>query len=202
MRISELSETTGVALPTLKFYLREGLLMPGVATSATRAEYGDEHLRRVRVIRALTESAGLSVSKARDVLRIIDSPGDNIFAALGHAVGALPPEPVQRDDYPRARRLLERLGYWYDPAYPAVAQFEAALESAESAGMPLSDERLDEYAAGIRRIAEYDILHVPTDGASAVEYSVLGTALYEPVLIALRRLAHQDIAARRLGGLS
>ena len=201
MRISELSETTGVALPTLKFYLRERLLMPGVATSATRSEYGDEHVRRVRVIRALTESAGLSVSKARDVLRIIDSPGDNLFAALGHAVGALPPEPVEREDYPRARRLLERLGYWYDPAYPAVAQFEAALESAESAGMPLSDERLDEYAAGIRRIAEYDIANVPADGASAVEYSVLGTALYEPVLIALRRLAHQDIAARRLGGL-
>ena len=201
MRISELSDTTGVALPTLKFYLREGLLMPGIATSATRAEYGDEHVRRVRVIRSLTESAGLSVSKARDVLRIIDAPGDNLFAALGHAVGALPPDPVERDDYPRARRLLERLGYWYDPKYPAVAQFEAALESAESAGMPLSDERLDEYAAGIRRIAEYDIMHVPADGASAVEYSVLGTALYEPVLIALRRLAHQDIAARRLGGL-
>lgn len=203
MRISELSEVTGVPLPSLKFYLREGLLMPGVATSATRAQYDETHVRRVRVIRALTETAGLSVARARDVLRIIDQPGDNLFAALGHAVSALPPEPVRRDDYPRARRMLERLGYWYDPEYPAVAQFEAALEAAESAGMPLSDERLDEYAAGVRRIAEYDIEHVPPGGgAEAVEYSVLGTALYEPVLVALRRLAHQDIAARRIGGLT
>lgn len=200
MRISELSEATGVPLPTLKFYLREGLLMPGVATSATRAEYGDEHVRRVRVIRALTESAGLSVGKARDVLRIIDDPGDNLFAALGRATGALPPEPVRRDDYPRARRLLERLGSWFDPEHPAVAQLESALESAESAGMEPSDERLDAYMAGVRTIAEYDIANVPEDGGRAVEYSVLGTALYEPVLAALRRLAHQDVTARRLGG--
>jgi hypothetical protein len=27
---------------------------------------------------------------------------------------------------------------------------------------------------------------------------VLGTALYEPVVVALRRLAHQDVAARLL----
>ena len=39
MRISALSEATGVPVPTLKFYLREGLLHPGEATSRTRAEY-------------------------------------------------------------------------------------------------------------------------------------------------------------------
>ena len=38
MRISDLAETTGVPVHTLKYYLREGLLMPGEATSRTRAE--------------------------------------------------------------------------------------------------------------------------------------------------------------------
>jgi hypothetical protein len=35
--------------------------------------------------------------------------------------------------------------------------------------------------------------------ADAVEYAVLGTALYEPVMLALRRLAHQHrlVAERR-----
>ncbi len=42
---------------------------------------------------------------------------------------------------------------------------------------------------------------MPTDSAeSAIEYAVLGTAIYEPVLAALRRLAHQDIGAARFAG--
>ena len=65
---------------------------------------------------------------------------------------------------------------------------------------PLSDARLDVYAPSIRSIAEYDVAQVPDDPERAIEYSVLGTALYEPVLVALRRLAHQDVAAARLGG--
>ncbi|WP_218132671.1 hypothetical protein [Paramicrobacterium humi] len=52
-----------------------------------------------------------------------------------------------------------------------------------------------------RSRAEFDISHVPReDSAAAVQYAVLGTALYEPVLLALRRLAHQDLAQRALGG--
>jgi len=38
MRISELVERTGVPLATVKFYLRQGMLPPGEAVSATRAE--------------------------------------------------------------------------------------------------------------------------------------------------------------------
>ncbi|HET7822095.1 MAG TPA: MerR family transcriptional regulator, partial [Ornithinibacter sp.] len=49
MRISELSQASGVPLPTVKYYLREGLLMPGEATSRTRAEYGPAHVERVRL---------------------------------------------------------------------------------------------------------------------------------------------------------
>ena len=59
MRISELAEATGVPVHTLKYYLREGLLMPGVATSRTRAEYGAEHVERVRLVRALVEHGGV-----------------------------------------------------------------------------------------------------------------------------------------------
>ena len=34
MRISELAERTGVSIPTLKYYLREGLLHAGEAQGA------------------------------------------------------------------------------------------------------------------------------------------------------------------------
>src|SRR5262245_47294698 len=45
--VSELVARTGVPLPTVKYYMREGVLMPGRAISATRAEYGDEHVHRI-----------------------------------------------------------------------------------------------------------------------------------------------------------
>ena len=47
-------------------------------------------------------------------------------------------------------------------------------------------------------IAEFDLERMPDEPHAAVEYTVLGTALYEPVMLALRRLAHQDAAVRRL----
>lgn len=52
MKVSELAAQSGVALATIKYYLREGLLMPGEPTSATGARYGEQHVRRLALIRA------------------------------------------------------------------------------------------------------------------------------------------------------
>lgn len=199
MLISELSARTGVPVATLKFYLRERLLMPGTALSATRSDYDEEHVRRVRVARALTEVVGLTVQQAREVFSLFGSPRSELFEALGRAMGSLPPANAPRaDDYPRARAVLAGLGWIYDPRYAPVAQLEQALAAAETAGLALTAERLAVYAPAIRSIAEYDVANVPDDPDRALEYSVLGTALYEPVIVALRRLAHQDVAAARL----
>jgi DNA-binding transcriptional MerR regulator len=200
MRISALAAEAGVPLPTVKFYLREGLLQPGVATSATQASYDESHIRRLRLIRALIGSVGLTVQQTRAILELVDDPGDDLYVTLGRAVSALPPavqEASDDDPYPRARRALESLGQVYDPHYAAVAQLESALAAAEAAGMPISDERLLEYGRRLREIAAFDLERMPREPHAAVEYTVLGTALYEPVILALRRLAHQDVAARR-----
>jgi DNA-binding transcriptional MerR regulator len=203
MRISALAAEAGLPLATVKFYLREGLLHPGLASSATQASYDESHVRRLRVIRALTGAVGLSVQQTRTILGLIDDPGSDLYVTLGRAVSALPPavhEASDDDAYPRARAALEALGQVYDPRYAAVAQLESALEAAEAAGMPISDERLLEYGRRLREIAAFDLERMPREPHAAVEYTVLGTALYEPVILALRRLAHQDIAARgRLG---
>lgn len=202
MRISALADAVGLPLATVKYYLREGLLHPGTATSATQATYDESHVRRLRLIRALTGAVGLSVQQAREILALVDDPGDDLYAALGRAVSALPPDVVEAsaddpDPFPRARAALEALGQVYDPSFPAVAQLEAALAAAESAGMPISEERLLEYGHHVREIAAFDLERMPREPHAAVEHTVLGTALYEPVLLALRRLAHQDAAARR-----
>lgn len=200
MRISALVERTGVPLATVKYYLREGLLQPGISTAATQADYTEDHVRRLQVIKALTSAAGLPLQKVKVVLDLIDDPGDDLFSALGQAVASLPPYlDGEADEHPRARALLERIGQIYDPGYPATAQLEHALTAAEEAGIGISDERLEVYARQIRGIAEFDLLRMEASDLSPIEYAVLGTALYEPIILAMRRLAHQDIAAKRLG---
>jgi DNA-binding transcriptional MerR regulator len=202
MRISELVERTGVPLATVKFYLRQGMLPPGEAVSATRAEYGEEHVRRVGLIRALSDVAGLPLQKVKDVLDLIDHPEGELFDALGRAVAALPPYlDDAQPPYPRARAAIAAIGQVYDERYAAVAQLERALEAVEAAGIPMTDDRLQAYAEHLRAMAEFDLNRMPEDGGreGALAYAVLGTALYDPVVAALRRLAHQDAAARRLG---
>jgi DNA-binding transcriptional MerR regulator len=199
MLISELAGRSQTPLATVKFYLREGVLMPGRSTSATRAEYGDEHVRRVLIIRALIDRVGLSIHQCKEVFAAIDNPHPSLFETLGHAIAALPPKPAPLEDTPRARAVIEALGQIYEPRYPAVTQLELALRDAEDAGMPLDPERLAVYGQHMREIARYELSRAPSEQDDVIEYSVLGTALGEPILAALRRLAHQDLAARAYG---
>lgn len=203
MRVSQLVAETGVPLATVKYYLREGMLMPGEAVSTTQANYGDRHVQRIRLIRALIDVAGLPLQKVKVVLGLIEHPERSLYDALGAAVEALPPYlDKPQPPYPRAKAALEAIGQIYDPHFAAVAQLERALEAVEAAGIPMTADRLTVYAEHLRAIGEFDLGKMPVgDPGAALEYAVLGTALYEPVITALRRLAHQDIAARVLAPL-
>jgi len=195
MKISELSERSGVPVATVKFYIREGMLPRGEAISATRAEYGDDHLARLRLIAALADVRGLPLSRVRDVLALLDAPDDDPIATLGRAVGALPPYvETDRDDYPRARAAIASLGLTYDPDFTAVAQLDEALRALDAAGLDASPAVLRRYGDAMRKVAAEEI--APMAGmsrAEAVAYAVLGTALYEPAMLALRRLAHHHL---------
>ena len=199
MRVSELVAATGIPLATVKYYLREGLLMPGESTSATRASYGPEHVHRLTLIKALS-GLGLPISRIRVILQLIDQPTESLYTSLGTAIAALPPYDEQHDpdaDYPRARAALESLGQVYRPDFAAVSQLERALAAAEDVGIPMTEDRLQAYGEHVRGIAAADLAVMPHDSAqAAIEYAVLGTAIYEPVIAAMRRLAHQDIAEK------
>ncbi|SNT38360.1 MerR family transcriptional regulator [Rhodococcoides kyotonense] len=196
MRVSQLVAASGVPLATIKYYLREGLLMPGISTSATQSTYGDEHVERLALIKALA-GAGLPIDRIRTVLRLIEYPEASLFQTLGRAIAELPPylDDADAEDYPLAKAALEKLGQVYDPRFVAVAQLDRALRAAEEVGIPMTDERLEVYGRHVRGIADYDLSLMPDTVEAAVEYSVIGTAVYEPVITALRRLAHQDIAS-------
>ena len=60
MKVSELNgQKSGVPLPTIKFYIREGLRPAGARTGKNQADYGEKHVERLSLIVALRDDAGL-----------------------------------------------------------------------------------------------------------------------------------------------
>lgn len=199
MRLSELAAASGTSIATIKFYLREGLLPPGRAVSSRQAEYDESHVARLRLVRALVDVGGLSLAAVGDVLAAMAGP-DAVDAAVGVAHGALPPKPAVEPPHERARAVIARLGWTVDEQSSAMGQLEAALAAAEEVGLSLEESRLLAYGAAAMAIAQYDVDHIPAelagDAAATVTSVVLGTVLYEPLLLALRRLAQGDAYRR------
>jgi DNA-binding transcriptional MerR regulator len=195
MRISELSRTSGVPVPTIKFYLRERLLPPGRPTAVTQADYGEAHVRRLRLIRALTEVGRMSLATVRWVLEVVDAGAEATAAAVGAAHDSLPPLVPHGNTPPtRALDVVSALGWRVDPESASLWQLEAALAAVEDVGLPLGPERLAAYGGAALDVARVDVAGVPAeDPQDAVQYVVVGTVLYEPVLLALRRLAQQHL---------
>ena len=200
MRISELSRRSGVPIGTVKYYLREGLLPPGEATAATQAQYGEEHVARIALIRALVKTGALSIATTREVLAAVDDPQLSAHDMIGAAHSALPSMgDAERPDLAVARAHLRRWGWQVHEDSPPVAVLAQALEALQAAGFDPPDAMLDRYARAAYEIGEQDVAEVPLDSPTeAVRYVVIGTLLLEPVLLALRRLAQEDVSGRTL----
>ena len=97
--------------------------------------------------------------------------------------------------------LLERWGWQIDEKDSStMAALADALAAIDAAGFTMPEGALDHYGRCMHDIAQLEIDNVPTDSpAAAVRYVVLGTVLVEPVLLALRRIAQQEISGRQFG---
>lgn len=73
MTIGELAGAAGVAISTVRFYERQGLVDPDRRTPAGYRLYADETVRRVRFIRRAQE-LGFTLREVRDVLRLSEHP--------------------------------------------------------------------------------------------------------------------------------
>lgn len=210
MRVSQLAAAAGVPLATVKFYLREGLLMPGEATSRTRSEYGEPHLERLRLVRALVETGGLGLREVHSVVAALDDPPSSRHELLGIAHAALPPPVasaehavpgVEPDDGAEVRAWLDELG-WCEHQPPAlVASLVRALADVRAAGLQLTAEDLAGYAEAARLAAHTDLRVAgrATTPAEALHTVVVGTVLVDEVLATLRRLAQQAESIARAG---
>ena len=201
MRISELSRSSGIAVATIKYYLREGLLHDGERTSATQAQYDATHLARLGLIRALLGAGGLSVAAAKNVLVELDHPPESMHEVLGSVADKLTPDLGDKLDLTEATELITELGWWFDADHAGLLRpLAAALAGLRSAGFGLSQRELINYGRAMYGIAEDEVSRVPTESPeAAVRYVTLGIVLVEPLLLALRRLAQGDASARRFG---
>lgn len=203
MRMSELARESGLTVPTIKYYLREGLLQPGHPTAKTQAEYGREHLDRLRLVRALVDVGRLPLSIVHAVLQALDSAPDGMGAReLGDVIGtvydALPPTPDDAIEPARALAAVQALGWQIGPDSASLRQLESALASVEAVGLAPGEETLRIYGQAALDVATRDIGTMPdAEPGDVLRHIVVGTVLYEPVLTALRRLAMQHLYVSR-----
>jgi DNA-binding transcriptional MerR regulator len=208
VRISELSRSSGVPVPTVKYYLREGLLPAGERTSANQARYGEEHLRRLRLVRVLVEVGTLSIAAVKEVLAAIDDDGLHVHELL-RAVQYPLVRAEPRDDpaWLAARAdvtaYVDDLGWRVHADAPALHRLADVLHGLRtlSGGEPVGAEVFAPYAALAGGLAQAEIDSLPADAprAELALQVAAGVAVFEAALSALRLLAQEDASGRRYG---
>lgn len=209
MRISDLSRRSEVPITTIKYYLRTGLLPAGEPTAHNQALYAEEHLRRLRLIRALVSVRGMSVSATRDVLEAIFEPGGSLHRTLGLVLGALQTDEQRaRQDEPeipgayreQTESLLEELGWRLHPRSEQPGELARSLQRMAEIGLPVEAGSLTPYARLAERTAALDLDQLEDAGDDPLdiaERAILVTAMMEPVLLLLRRMAQEHTSASR-----
>jgi len=214
MKISELSRRSGVPTSTIKFYIRSGLVPTGELSHRNQAQYGEEHLKRVDLIRALRDIAGLPLDVVQAVLEQTDKPwgeGDPVGAALQ----AIYPSPErdrsneEQSEYDELRSevatLIQNLpwvrqdsvvppnysDHFVDIVTDAVVQLRRYVDP----DFPV--ERLADLAAVTWLMSEVLVIDsedtMPRPGDDLVDptrTAVIGTLLIGPMVLALVRLAN------------
>lgn len=220
MRMSELSAATGIAVPTLKFYLREGLLHAGERTSPNQARYDDGHVERVRLVRALLEVGGLPVARAVEVIAAMEQPDVSLSHAFGVAQRAVTePSSVSSSATPDdagamgatgptgaaiIAALCDRRSWHVHADNPGLAMAARVLDAYTALGQQELVEVLDAYAAAAELVASADLQSVADAGARSsgdraamVDVVIVGTVLGDALAAGLRRIAQEVESFRR-----
>jgi len=207
MRISELSCRSGASIPTIKFYVREGLLPPGQLTDGRHADYGEDHVSRIYLIKTLTIMGKMSISAARDAVRAIDERGIELRGLCVVVNDALFGEPAGAADLPvqgcarqRIDAFIAQLGWQVDddsPSRATLSQVFTALDRLGGDGVHADVEALVPYALAAARLADLEKRALPrsVDSSQEAGRAVARAVLYEVALSSLRRMAREHLIA-------
>lgn len=199
MHVREVSAAAGVSVALVKFYVREGLLHPGVRESVNSTTYDETHVARLRLIRALVEGGRLSLAAVGELLEAIDDdtlPIDVIVRDAHRAVSRVEQRPSD-EAIAIVRAAIEREGWDVGDDNPGVLQCAAVIDTAIGVGRADVEEMLAVYATPVELIARQDLSAV---GRAAVARSrmaetvVIGTVLGDAMLLGMRRIAHEHVS--------
>jgi DNA-binding transcriptional MerR regulator len=205
MKMSELSESSGVSVASIKFYQREELLPAAERSSPNQAQYDTSHLDRLRLIRALVDVGGLSVATVRKVLAAAedDIPLDWAMGVAQRAIPGsteLPEQPTR--GVAEIDRLSDELGWQVSPDNPGRGMAVRVIDSY----LQLDHEELlsvlPEYSRAAAIVAAADLASVALQPSRMrmSETVVIGTVLGDSLFAGLRRMAQEDEAHRRYAG--
>ncbi len=203
MKISEACQLAGVTPATLKYYIREALVPEGERTSANQTSYTLAHVQRVKLVRALLDTGGLTIASARDVLRVLDAedlPLASAFAAAQAAIGN--PATAQREPSAASRERVAALiaaNSWIStPTNPGFDLAAHALDGLATIEFAPTEEFLQWYSEGATSAARADLSALASrDRPDLItELMVVGTVMGDALAAGLRRLAQQHETAR------
>ncbi|MGQ7294890.1 MerR family transcriptional regulator [Quadrisphaera sp. KR29] len=201
MRISELAERSGTAPATIKFYVREGLLPPADKTGYNQVSYGEEHVRRLHLVRALVEVGGLPIARVRAVVAAVDDPGASLTEVMGAAQHALPGREAASPPSPASVAAVQEVvaaqGWVVEDGNPGLAQAAAVLDGWAAIDRKDLFDGLPAYARAAELIARADLALVWPDAADrdrSAETVVVGTLLGDALVAGLRRIAQEHVA--------
>jgi DNA-binding transcriptional MerR regulator len=213
MRIGELSRATGVPVPTIKYYLREGLLPPGELSSPNQASYDEPHVRRLRLIRALVDLGQVPIAQVKTIVEGLDSKTLPLHEQVGRAHYAItrprqlttaPEDPAFAAAQADVTALIARRGWTIHAEAPALTTLTETIAALRSLGQDKLVGYLDAYADAVERFAELEISAVTSpaeDGAArtpdaVAESVVIGTILGETLVSSLRLLAQESLSSQ------
>jgi DNA-binding transcriptional MerR regulator len=199
MLVSELAERADVPVATVKYYLREGLLLPGVTTAPRRAEYDESHVRRLRILRLLREIGGAPVSALQAIIDAVDDESLPMHDVLCKISDALSPPLTDEGPDHDARQMVDAViaGVGWSGVRPdASDRFRLAslIQLVTEEELLTIDDKIISYYAHIAdELCRTEIALIDTskDRAGVLEDMIAGEAAFGEVLALLRRMGHE-----------
>lgn len=202
MQLKELCDVSEVSAASVKFYLREGLLPKGDQIHSTRAEYGQRHVERLKMITGLRSIVGLSLAQIKTLTGLIDDPAVPRLQLLSQTHAMVLGAPTDRlPDHRLLTEVMESLN-WPDETSDARNLTNATLHQMETIGLPVSADVVLGYAHAADLVARQDLgsLFSAESRDEAVLIVAVGVRAYSKLLASLVALAQASHSIRRLGG--
>ncbi|MEO7147017.1 MAG: MerR family transcriptional regulator, partial [Terrimesophilobacter sp.] len=170
----------------------------GNRVGSNQTEYSESHVRRVRLVRALIETGGLSIAASRNVLIVMDANLESPAYFLEAAQHALDGGSA-RNQQPGSENSRQRIIALFGPGAkisldnPGIESAARALDGFLTIGFEPSTEFLEAYLTAASSIAHVDLESLMTQRTpeSIAELMVVGTVMGDVLAAGLRRLAHE-----------